>query len=177
MIVKGLALGSFVLIVPIRGENVNMDLLFKDSIDQPMLLGNLARPSVFGFSLERLRMTCANFGMIGNLIEQLDCFSETGRLISLQLCQSLLGFWSKGYFVHSQSELSQEFISLRSENVLPSPRSICRSASSTLAMNSSRVINVESAAGLASRLTYLINRLAKSSLWAITPKLCMNCAS
>lgn len=174
---KGQRRGSFVLIVPIGGENVNVDFLFKDSIHQSMLLGNLTRPSVFGLSFERLRMTCAGSGVTGNLVEQLNRFSKTGRLISLQLCQTLLSFWSEGDFVHSQRELSQEFIALRSEKVLPSPRPICFSASSTLDMNSSCVISVGSATDLASQLTYLTNRLAKSSLCAITPKLCMNCAS
>ena len=53
----------FVLVVPIGGEDVNVDFLFKDSIYQPVLLGDLAGPSVFGFPFERLRVSpCLSWG-------------------------------------------------------------------------------------------------------------------
>ena len=167
----------FVFVMTIRGEDVYMHFLFKDSVNQSVLFCNLTRPSVIRLPFKRLRMSRASLGVNGNFIEQLDGFLKAGRLTTFQLCQPLFCHRRISDFVHGQSELSQVFIWSMSVKLFPSPRSICRSASPTLAKNSSRVISVGSAAGFASRLTYLTNRLVKVSLWAITPKLCINCAS
>ena len=96
----------------ISGEDVHINLCLENAVNEPMLFRNLSAPSVFGFALQRLRMSRPRLGVFHQLVQQFDSFLETGRFAAFQLAEVGFGLGREGDFIHGHKELSQAFISL-----------------------------------------------------------------
>ena len=163
---------SFVIIMPIGGEYVNINFRLKNFIDETVFLRDGPAPLPTAVTLQRFRMACTCPRVIYQFVEQFNSFLKGCWFTATQLGQILLCFLRVNDVIHVQSELSQAFISSGLEKRFPLPCLISSRASSTRAKNSSFVISVGSASLSFTNLRrYLATRLSMVSLSARVLKL------
>ncbi len=159
---------SLVIVMPISRKHIYVNFGFEDFVNQPVLFSNGTTPLTSTVTLQLFWMARTCLRMLHQLVEQFHRFLMCCRLATTQLGQVFFCLRRKNKFVHSQRELSQAFISSGFVKRLPFPCLISSRASSTLAKNSSFVINVGSACFSATSLRrYLAARFSRFSSSAI----------
>ena len=78
-----------IIIMSISRKHIYVNFRLEDAIYQPVLLGYLTAPAIFGFAFQWLGMACTCLGMLHKLVEQLDSFLETSRLLHFNFARSV----------------------------------------------------------------------------------------
>ena len=155
-------------VVTVSRENIDVNLFLEDSIHQTMLFSNRTTPTIFWHAFQRLRMSRTGFGMLFQFLNKLVGLLICCRFRPFQFHEVFNGLGRIYNFIH-QPTLSKKSSRVSPGSISrPSPRSICFSAFSTRAKNSSRVISVESACFSDTSLRrYLAARFSNPSSSAI----------
>jgi len=160
---------SFVVVMPVASEHKDKNFVFKDAIHQTVLLRNLAAPSAFRQSLQRLRVSKPGLGMLLQFLYEAYCFGKDFWLAPFQLCQPFASFGGEINTVH-QSPLLLSISDTDSpcNKRTHFPCLYSSSPRSRLAINSSFVTSVWSSFLATSFRRYLPSCFISGSLSAIS---------
>jgi len=129
-----------VIVMAVGRENIYIHLSLKDAVDQPMLPGNLPAPTVFGLSLQRLWVPQTGLWVLLQFFDKLTGLLEGGRLVPLKIFKVFYSLGRIDYVIHQPTLLKNSSNDSFGSILMPLPSAISRSASSSLAKNSSSVI-------------------------------------
>ena len=161
---------SLVIIMPISGENINVDFCFENTINKSVFFRYLSTPAAFWFAFQWFWMSQTCLRMFIKFSNKLYRLLIGFRFVTKQFFQVLLSLFFNDNTVVAHKLRMYLSSSSTLSNLLPG----CFSARSIFARNSSLVINVESFFSFTNFLAYRVRRFINDSLSAMAPMLCQS---